>query len=310
MSLCSWDISRLQPADSHSFFSLITQYVIWRVAIFYGRFVYDSFLAKTDDVDLSQEEILIQEFILPNVDTEFGRKYNFKNIRSRDDFRRRVPVMTYDDYAPYISRIESNPEDLEGVLTSSPVEFLAVTSGTTGKNKVIPVTSFVKRKAALHMLTLTMYILSLKSKFTLQRRLRLGYRPRVETSMSGLKKAPISYFMRRTLPFSPVPAEVYDIKDEQKALYIQALIALSERELGHLDGFMSTLVWTFWQIVEKNWEQMCDDLETGKISERVKVEQYIRDAVESELPYIFVAMVFSYNKNSFQNCKNNISDMR
>ena len=38
-----------------------------------------------------------------NANTEYGRKNNFKDIRNMDEFRRYVPLTTYDDYTPYLA---------------------------------------------------------------------------------------------------------------------------------------------------------------------------------------------------------------
>ena len=40
-----------------------------------------------------------------HANSSFGRDFGFSQIRSADDFRRRLPVATYDDHHPYIDRV-------------------------------------------------------------------------------------------------------------------------------------------------------------------------------------------------------------
>jgi hypothetical protein len=71
-------------------------------------------------------------------DTEYGKKYDFKSIKTPDDFRNRVPVSEYNDLKPYIDRLRKGEQN---ILWPSDVKWFAKSSGTTGdKSKFIPVT--------------------------------------------------------------------------------------------------------------------------------------------------------------------------
>ena len=48
-----------------------------------------------------QEELLF-DLLKNNVDTPFGREHNFSNIKTIEDFKKEIPLTTYDDYAGYI----------------------------------------------------------------------------------------------------------------------------------------------------------------------------------------------------------------
>jgi hypothetical protein len=70
-------------------------------------------------------------------DTEFGRKYAFEDLVNYDDFKRRVPVHTYEQLFPYISRLMAGEQNL---LWPSEVKWFAKSSGTTNaRSKSIPV---------------------------------------------------------------------------------------------------------------------------------------------------------------------------
>jgi len=69
--------------------------------------------------------------------TEFGKKYNFPNINDFKDFKKNVPIHTYEDIFPYIKRMMDGEQN---ILWPSPIQWFAKSSGTTSeKSKFIPV---------------------------------------------------------------------------------------------------------------------------------------------------------------------------
>lgn len=71
--------------------------------------------------------------------TEWGRKYNFKTIKSLEDYRKAFPVQDYQDLFPFIDRMMHGEKD---VLWSGQVKWFSKSSGTTtGRSKYIPVTT-------------------------------------------------------------------------------------------------------------------------------------------------------------------------
>jgi len=71
------------------------------------------------------------------VETDFGRKYCFSSIASKDDFRRQVPLQDYDSLKPLIDRHRKGEQN---VLWPTPIRWFAKSSGTTSdKSKFIPV---------------------------------------------------------------------------------------------------------------------------------------------------------------------------
>lgn len=189
----------------------------------------------------------------------------FHGILSREDFVQKVPLTVYSDYALYLREIV----DCEGsrdVLTADPVVFLATSSGTTGKNKTIPLTSFTRETAVREVGPLMCLRQSSITGLDLRRVLVLGYRAETTTSPSGLSLGPVSAHIGRVLPYCVTPREVYDITDEQMALHLHAIYGLAEREVGRMEALFSTLVYSFWRHIENHWRQICDEIETGSLS--------------------------------------------
>ncbi len=69
--------------------------------------------------------------------TEWGIKYDYKSIKTIQDFQSRVPIQDYDDIKPYVDRLRKGEKNL---LWHSDIKWFAKSSGTTNdKSKFIPV---------------------------------------------------------------------------------------------------------------------------------------------------------------------------
>ena len=70
-------------------------------------------------------------------ETEWGKKYHYKDIESIKQFQARVPIQTYEDIVPYVDRQRSGEQN---ILWPSDIKWYAKSSGTTSeKSKFIPV---------------------------------------------------------------------------------------------------------------------------------------------------------------------------
>ncbi len=88
----------------------------------------------TDDLQRKQ----LQSLLSAASQTEWGKKYDYKTIKSYEEFSQRVPLQQYDDIKPYVTRMINGEKD---VLWRSAVKWYAKSSGTTNdKSKFIPVT--------------------------------------------------------------------------------------------------------------------------------------------------------------------------
>ncbi len=87
--------------------------------------------AKTTDV---QKNVLL-DILQQSEDTEIGKKYDFKNIKSIEEYKEKVPVTDFEFYRDDIERMKDGEED---ILFPGKAEAFVVTSGTTGISKYIP----------------------------------------------------------------------------------------------------------------------------------------------------------------------------
>lgn len=85
----------------------------------------------------AQREVL-QDLVTHAQYTEIGRKYGLKNLFKVSDFKKVIPIHTYEDIKPYIERLMNGEQNL---LWNTPVYWFAKSSGTTNdKSKFIPIT--------------------------------------------------------------------------------------------------------------------------------------------------------------------------
>src|SRR5262245_32272155 len=85
------------------------------------------------------QEALLRRIVRYQDRTDFGKRHHFREIRSVADFRKQLPVATYEYFEPYIQRVAKG--DYRALLADPYVHMFAMTSGTTAARKFIPVTS-------------------------------------------------------------------------------------------------------------------------------------------------------------------------
>jgi hypothetical protein len=83
-----------------------------------------------------QERVLLH-LVKYAAKTEWGKKYDFKSIHSYDDFKKRLPIQTYEDIKPYVALLRSGQQN---ILWPSTIRWFAKSSGTTNdKSKFLPI---------------------------------------------------------------------------------------------------------------------------------------------------------------------------
>ncbi|MDB5321624.1 MAG: auxin-responsive promoter [Phycisphaerales bacterium] len=89
------------------------------------------------------QEAILRRYLAANADTAFGREHGFADIRTPDQFARRIPPRDYDELRPWIERIRRGEPR---VLTVAPVRRLVPTSGSTAARKLIPYTDEMQQE--------------------------------------------------------------------------------------------------------------------------------------------------------------------
>ena len=92
-------------------------------------------LFKDYPIEVQQE--VLRKMIVYSIDTEIGKKYDFKTIQHYNDFKERLPTVTYEEI---YEDIERNRKGEQNIFWRTPIKWFAKSSGTTNaKSKFIPI---------------------------------------------------------------------------------------------------------------------------------------------------------------------------
>ncbi len=209
---------------------------------------------------------VLAEILARNADTTFGRKHDFASIRGHAEFAKAVPVNDYEALRPHIERQEVTGE---AVLTAEAPVLYAMTSGTTGEAKYIPVTpTGLSRQAKSQRLLATMVHAATGS---LSGRILgiggpavEGYRPSGMPygSASGMILEGMPAVIRRRYIVPPV---TLSIADYDARYYVVAALALAGTDLTAVATANPSTLLRLRQVIVDRWPDLLDDLATGEL---------------------------------------------
>ncbi|SDB11861.1 GH3 auxin-responsive promoter family protein [Eubacterium oxidoreducens] len=245
--------------------------------------------ASRDAIAISEK--LILDIVQDNKDTEYGKKYGFADIKSIEDYKKKVPFSTYDDYYPYIKRMIENDE--EDLITVYPIRHYALSSGSVGVPKHIPVSQKTLDSYSIYAANMAFGVLDEFYKTTTGKTFEDGMclntleAPPMWTE-NGVTKGAISGTMLRPLAdrlkyFMTSPSELIFPEGVMDLKYLKIRFALEERNvMCMVSAFMTGLV-DLMTYMENNWESLCDDIEQGCISKEINISDELRDKFNSML---------------------------
>ncbi|WP_286969916.1 GH3 auxin-responsive promoter family protein [Flavobacterium sp. UBA4854] len=102
----------------------------------FARKIYKQTLKWANKPIQTQHEVF-KSLIETAQNTEFGKDHNFNEIKTFEDFQKRVPVRDYEDLKPYVEKVVKGEAD---ILWKGKPLYFAKTSGTTSGAKFIPLT--------------------------------------------------------------------------------------------------------------------------------------------------------------------------
>jgi hypothetical protein len=246
------------------------------------------FEAMTRDPMATQERVLL-DLLQKNKDTEYGRKMGFADIRSIEDYLKKVPLNTYDDFAPYIERMAGKGE--RNLISANPPFWYNKTSGTVGVPKKIPYTEKVKesfdRYASMYQQGMLLRMLG--DDFYGGRSLNLTRCSNSVVKMpDGIPFGPISetvviIFRDRWNELYSTPVQATFAGKGTDVRYLNARYTLADRELNNIDCTFTGFLLDFCRYIEKNWELLVKDIEEGTIDESVELPEDLREELTGQL---------------------------
>ena len=79
-------------------------------------------LFKDYPIEVQQE--VLRKLVVYSIDTEIGKKFEFKTIRHYNDFKERVPIVAYEDIYEDIERNRKGEQNIFGEHQSSGLQNL------------------------------------------------------------------------------------------------------------------------------------------------------------------------------------------
>lgn len=122
------------------YFCLKFKFKVLRLVNKIASFVTGSYVNRLNEIRANPIELqreVLKENLKKAAHTEYGRKFGFDEITTYEDFRNRVPVITYEEFEPEIERARKGVQD---VFWPGRISWFAKSSGTTNaKSKFIPI---------------------------------------------------------------------------------------------------------------------------------------------------------------------------
>lgn len=255
-------------------------------AIVTNRYV-RQFEADTHHAGEINRQILKQILEL-NEQSEYGGAYNFAGIKGAHAYKKTVPVTSYQDYEGYIERMTKGEAN---VLTTEPIKYFALSSGTTGKQKYIPITERHRKLTNSNMTFLLQGLINQtlppdrkagKGLLLMHMGKPSGFTsgglPTGAGTSEGIKA------MRHILPYIwTSPLQILEMPNQQTANYLHLLFALKEQDLAYIMApFPSGIVQLF-SVLEEKWQSLLKDLAQGTISKELELDPQVKASLEHKL---------------------------
>lgn len=230
------------------------------------------------------QEALLRHILEKNKDTAFGKLHHFSRIKTLRGFKKYVPLSTYEDLRPYI---DAELRGLPAQLTAEKPLLFAMTSGTTGDSKYIPITpESRKAKAELMKVWLSAFYLDHPEIFS--EHVLSIVSPEVEThAPSGIPCGSESGHAYRNIPLPlqatyALPYEVFEIEDYESRYYTILRIAAAQQISLIVTANPSTLL-VLCERLAKHTRSIIRDIRQGGLADFVKIPAILREKISGYL---------------------------
>lgn len=210
---------------------------------------------------------VLNEILKHNARTDYGMRYHFSAVRTEEGYQARVPLSTYETYAPFVQLQTKIGE--RGISVEDDIPCYLLTSGTAGEPRLIPATT----KHLRPYLEAFKQIVGGKMTFALFESLPLKKRFNDGSFLNSLSGMVLSEFFRHernTLGVSEAkftsPEALMFPPEAMETIYLRLLFALKERDVEQI---FSPFTWGLaeaFAFMENYWAELCNDIELGKIT--------------------------------------------
>ncbi len=241
-------------------------------------------------VEVNRE--LLMNIVRDNQNTRFGAEHHFNDITSPESYREHVPLSDYEDYAEAVRCMMEDGE--ENLITAYPVQYYAITGGTTGAPKNVPVTDRGIANIRDYASSIMPAVISEFYKNT-----------KLEDVPDGFRLTLLSIFQRdlpngsktgfisascltdetmRLLPYLySTPKDVLFSAEGTNLKYLHAFFGLSERSVSCFTGPYIPILLDFINYIKSEWPVLVRDIRRGVIAENIQIPDWLRQKLQSEI---------------------------
>ncbi|XP_072051033.1 uncharacterized protein [Amphiura filiformis] len=282
LSFVFFHIASLRISASHNVLSALIVYIIVYSQCLICTRIEKHLISAWQNPRQTQEHLL-HKLLNQNKDTEYGKRYDFNTISSIEAFRKAHPLTKYDHYSDYIDRMSK--EEINVLLKKKPPRY-GLTSGTTGKGKIIPISQEVDKQLldgiVYGMTSLWRSVFPQRS--LLQKGMYLYTEPTPRATPDGTSLGPLSRMsnIRKyliSLIYS-MPRICLEMKNQTVANYVQIVFVLKDRNLGYIAGVFTSRLFSAIRQLEKDWPQMVQDITRGRLNPALDLDNDTREALD------------------------------
>ena len=260
--------------------------LLYKGLIIGAKNIQEDFISNTENCFEVNKNLLIN-IINDNKNTEYGKKHKFYKIHTIEDYKNNVDLSNYSDFETYILR-ECKGE--KNILTKEDVEYFGHSSGTTGSQKILPVTK-TSRNIALKLngiLCQKLLYDSLKENWTYGKGAMIvdmvsEEKSKENTYIASASSAGMSKIKGISSYVWTSPKEVMEMNDKDTAFYLHVLFALKEKDLMYIGSLFISSILDFFRFIEKNHVQLVKDLRNGTVSDKLKITPEVRLILNKKL---------------------------
>ncbi|MFH1305103.1 MAG: GH3 auxin-responsive promoter family protein [Candidatus Omnitrophota bacterium] len=227
---------------------------------------------------------VLLEFLKRNKNTEYGRKYGFSEIKTIAEFQRLVPLSNYEQLRPYVDRMTGGEKN---ILTSDDPIFYAITSGSTGVAKLVPVTRYSQAKKR-DVMDLWLYYISRDHPESFDGKVLAIVSP----SDDGLTESGVPYGAEsghgyKSLPRSvkkiyALPYEIFTIRDYDARYYAILRVGI-ECDVTNIATMTPSTIILLCNKIEKIQDDLIRDIQEGTLKKDLNILPDTRKAIEETL---------------------------
>ena len=215
--------------------------------------------------------------------TEFGKRYDFASIHDVNQFRERIPILSWKDFEPYSDRLVRGEKDL---LFPGKAQFFTLTSGTSGKEKYIPDSSMsaVVRKLILRY-RMAQYLKEVPDLLT-GKFLPLTNAPQMSYTSAGIPCGTASGLTlgQATLDrFLAYPMCILQNKDPESRDYLLMRFAIEQERIFSIAGNNAGRLTGLIALAKRYWQDIIRDIELGRMEGAHSVDTEVEEELRKYL---------------------------